>query len=76
MKPDIDQHIIYDLNDSDIGELFLNKKVDIIAEFEGSKQLLSIKNRRPDSELVNLLDDFNNNDNLLINVSVSAAITG
>jgi len=45
MKPDIDQHIIYDLNNSDIDELFINKKVDIIAEFKGSKQLLSIKNK-------------------------------
>ena len=43
MKPDIDQHIIYDLNNHDIEELFPNKKVDIIAEFEGSKQLLSVK---------------------------------
>lgn len=78
MKPDIDQHIICDLNDeqSNIDELWLNKKVDIIAEFEGEKQLLSFKNKKSNSELVNLLDDFDNNDNLLINVSISAAITG
>jgi len=79
MKPDIDQHIIYDLNNdlnNEIDELFYNKKVDIIAEFEGSKQLLSVKNRKPNSELVNLMNDFDNNDSLLINVSISAAITG
>jgi hypothetical protein len=78
MKPDIEDHIIYDLNDSDTDELFCNKKVDIIADFEGSKQLLSIKNKRTNSELVNLLDDSENNlnNNLLINVSISAAITG
>lgn len=51
------------------------KKVDLITEFEGSKQLLSIKIKRPNSELVILLDDFDSNDNLLINVSISAAIT-
>jgi hypothetical protein len=50
MKPDIDQHIIYDLNNNesqtDIDELFLTKKVDIIAEFEGENNyyLLKIKN--------------------------------
>jgi len=82
MKPDLDQHIIYDgssdQNNSEIENLFLEKTVDIIAEFDnGDKQLLCFKNKRANSELVNLLEDTPKNDNLLfINVSISAAITG
>ncbi len=79
MKPNIDQFLIYDPNEdnSEIDQLYLEQKVDIIAVFDGEKELLSFRDKRPNSELVNLIDDnLTNASNLFINVSISSAITG
>jgi hypothetical protein len=78
MKPDLDKHLIYDPIDADydIDQLYKDNKMDILAVFD-DKELVVYRKKRPNSELVNLVDDnLSNDNNLFINVSISAAITG
>ena len=80
MKPDIEQHIIYDPadNEIDLDHLLLENRIDLLSVFDDNKKLISIKKKKNNNqELINLIDDnLESNNKLFINVAISSAITG